>query len=551
MNQDSIELAKNKLAGCRLALFPGAFRPPHRVHFETALSLVSRPDVDQLVIIITNRCRHVPGTSKVLDTEIAEKIWSIYLQDTSGIRVEVAPHSAVKHAIGYFDRVSDYNSLLFCAGESELKRGSGRFSKIETLSQKYGIAATVIASPIPSLPGGATALRACLANDSKGYEAFIKALPYHLTAAQQEEVWQICYQGMQETRDIVRGNIQNIIERQGLGEIVNISRTKARKQDEVHCVELASGKCLFVKYANDTVKAATLGQPLSLKPRTRLYAERRALKWLAKQDGYGVKHPEIICFENISKTLILGEICPGGQYIEDDLKQAIFNPESAGRASEFLAHCHGNSDNVPPFWGDNEADRQHWENLLRLRTSGLKSEKFPDLINQNLEVLHFASRKATQQSFFHLDYCPKNIRLNGDEIGVIDFELSSNTGDPAYDFGFLLGHYLFWGIITFSRKKCLLALQTAIYRYQITRQDLWLEISPRVIAFSGATIIHCLNTNRQSPGIEKRLLDISAMLLAQTTYSDENINLIFCHIINHRFEPTVEVIKPEKIITLA
>ena len=77
-----------------IALFPGAFRPPHRAHFAALLNLVLRPDIDEVVVIITNRCRNIPGTTKVLDTDIAEHIWAIYLQDMEKVRVEVAPGSA-------------------------------------------------------------------------------------------------------------------------------------------------------------------------------------------------------------------------------------------------------------------------------------------------------------------------------------------------------------------------------------------------------------------------------------------------------------------------
>ncbi len=36
----------------------------------------------------------------------------------------------------------------------------------------------------------------------------------------------------------------------------------------------------------------------------------------------------------------------------------------------------------------------------------------------------------------NLDFCPKNILVGESTIGIIDFELSSSYGDPAYDLGF-------------------------------------------------------------------------------------------------------------------
>ena len=519
-----------------LALFPGAFRPPHLAHFETALSLASRADIDEVIIIITNRCRHIPGTSKALVPEVATKIWSIYLQDIAKIRVELAPHSAVKHAQSYFERVNTDDTLLFCAGESELKQGFGRFSKINTLSRKYAITASVIASSPPPLQGGATGIRTHLGKGRSGYEAFITALPNHLSPAQCKEVWQICFQNMREMHDIAKDKIREIIEQQGIGEIENIRIAKKAKADEIHCVQLKTGQRLFVKYANDTVKAAKLGQPLSLKPRERLYVERRALKWLANHSDYDIKLPDVIYFENKSKTLILSEVFPNGHFLEDDLKKGVFAPLVLTKISNFLANCHRTPIQVEPFWGNSEADLKHWENLLSIRTDGLQHVNLSKQLKHDLEMLKCASKKATQHGFFHLDFCPKNIRLINDEIGVIDFELSSNIGDPAYDFGFLLGHYLFWGIVVSSFSDCHQVVQRAIQSYREMIGHNWSIICPRILGFSAAAIIYCISRNKQPRQMETKLLNIATALLEQEVDSPEDFNLIFYRIFKHKFE---------------
>jgi tRNA A-37 threonylcarbamoyl transferase component Bud32/nicotinic acid mononucleotide adenylyltransferase len=536
MKQCAIDAATEKnTTGRTIALFPGAFRPPHRAHFETVHSLASRRDIDEVVVIITNRCRHVPGTTKALDTEVAEKIWSIFLQDVAKVRVEVAPNSAVKQAISYFERVNDEDTLLFCAGESVLKQGRGRFSKVGRLSRQFGIPATVISSPASKLSGGATALRAYLADGDSGREAFITALPNHLSATQCEEVWKICCQGMREMHDITKDKIRTIIGQQRIGEIENISSAKNAKTDEVHCVQLSTGKRLFVKYANDTVKAAKLGQQKGLKPRTRIYAERRALKWLANQNNYGVELPDVIYFENKSKTLVLSEVCPGGHFLEDDIKQGIFDPVVAWKASAFLAQCHSTPVHVEPFWDDAEADLQHWKNLLSLRTIGLQSDDLPEQMNQCLATLKCVSGKSNRPGFYHLDYCPKNIRLHGNEIGVIDFELSSSIGDPAYDFGFLLGHYLFWGIVTSSLSDCHQTLHTAIQSYREVIDNSWPVMCPRIVAFTGAAIIYSLKMNKQPLQMEIRLLNIATALLKHGLDSFEEINQIFHRVFNNGY----------------
>ncbi len=505
-------IAFSKAKQRRIALFPGAFRPPHRAHYATVVNLASRADIDEVVVIITNRTRHVPGTTKTLDTDIAEKIWAIYLQAMPKVRVEVAPYSAVKRAISYFERVNPGDQLLFYAGESELDFGRGRFSKVNALSQKFGISAQVVASPVPSLMGGATAVRACLTKGDAGFEEFKMALPDHLSALQYEEVWQICQQGMQEMQFIACKRIRSTIAKLAIGEIESISHANT-DPDAIHCVQLNSGKRVFVKYANDTVKAARLGRPLSLKPRARLYAERRALKWLSHHNDYKVEIPQVIYFENKVKTLVLSEILPGKRFLNEDFTQGIFDSVVAGKIGELLACWHRSLKKVPPFWGDKQADQLHWENLLDVRTLATQAINYSNDLNQSLDKLNRASKKAAHDGFFHLDLCPKNIRLDHHDWGIIDFELCSSVGDTACDFGFFLGHIVYWGVVTSSEKSCLQFLHTAISNYCEIYCDDWAEMSSRTIAFAGATIIGCLNNNQLTRKSQKHLLNIASMLL--------------------------------------
>ena len=86
-----------------VALFPGAFRPPHLNHYETVRRLAERTDVDEVVIIISNRARPVPGTRLVLDVDLAVGVWEVYLRHHPNARVEVAPAGGVRHALDLVD----------------------------------------------------------------------------------------------------------------------------------------------------------------------------------------------------------------------------------------------------------------------------------------------------------------------------------------------------------------------------------------------------------------------------------------------------------------
>ena len=523
-------IPKNKIRkGHCLALFPGAFRPPHINHYSAALDLASRPDVDEVIVIVTNRCRNVPGTTKTLDTDVAVRIWSIYLQYLPKVRVEVAPKSAVKHALGYFDRVNVGDTLLFCVGESDFRKGDGRFKKIDAMGKRTGVAASIIEGPPNTVPIRATHLRKAIALGDEGRETFMAALPIHLNSAQRTKVWSTCQQGMKEMRDIVMEKVRALIEINDLGEIDDIGIAKSGKRDEVFRAGLTNGTCLYVKYANDTVKAAKMGIPGDPKPRKRLKAERDALKWLKANTTSRVEIPIVVHFDRGTRTLIMTEVCPGGKTLQDNLKEAIFDPVVAKEASRFLAECHSTGEQLDPLWDEEEADLSHWRTMLALRTIRLESDGFSDKIHEDLERLKDASDNAREQRFVNLDFCPKNILIGELGIGVIDFELSSSIGDPAYDFGLFLGQYLFWGLVTSSGRSCQEALHEALNAYQQRIGPFWLSMRSRVVAFAGASILHSVaGKNRPyAKELEPLLLTTGVTLLSKGLHQIDDIVHIF------------------------
>ena len=499
-----------------LALFPGAFRPPHINHFSVVKDLASRPEVDEVVVIVTNRCRNIPGTTKTLDTDVALRIWAIYLQDLPQVRVEVAPKSAVKHALGYFDRVDAGDALIFSVGERDLREGDGRFKKIEEMARHRGITASVIEGPPNAVPVRATDLRKALALGEPARETFMAGLPSHLNSAQRTEVWSICRQSMQEARELIMNKVRGLFERDRLGDIEDISVAKSGKRDEIFSVRLTNGSCLFVKYANDTVKTAMIGKPGDPKPRKRLKAERDAIKWLRANASCEVEIPDVILFDRGTRTLILTDVCPGGRSLQDDLRKGIFDPAVAKKASRFLAECHSAVGKLDPLWDDETADLDHWRRMLTLRTGDIKGDEISEKIRRDLQGLREASDKARENRFVNLDYSPKNIFVGEGRIGVIDFELSSSIGDPAYDFGLFLGHYIFWGLTTSARYAYRKALLVALNAYQQTIGSYWLTMRSRITAFAGACILDSIiKYNQLLPQETKaRLLQTGETLLS-------------------------------------
>lgn len=526
------KLTKSK--GRRIALYPGAFRPPHAAHYAAVRHLLALPQIDEVVVIIANRCRVIPGTTQAFDTEVAQRVWAMYLQGVENVRVEISPHNAVVHALGYFTKVQSEDTLLFCLGEADFEDGDDRFRTLQHLSVETGINAEVLSAPTGSIPIRATVLREALVKGEDQKGEFFSALPTHLTRNQQEVVWSLCQQNMREIGDVLKEKVMTLLEGMNLGPIQDLWNTHFGKMDPVFCLQLKDNQRLFIKYAGDTVGAGTLGQRLSPKPRRRLATERRALRWLKGNMRRNVEFPEIVHFDKSTWTLVTTEVCPGGTSLESQLQKGNFDPVIAGKASQFLAECHTISHPVPPLWGSAEADRQHWKRILALKTSSLEVETCSTDIRNNLGTLLFASGNAEENCFVHLDFQPKNIFISGDNIGIIDFELSSNIGDPAFDLGIFLGHYVHGILASAKDASWKHALKFALQSYQKGVGKLWKSMDSRVIAFTGTTLlnIQAREDVRPNQDLAGRMMQAGIFLLAQVAKKHIDAERILCQAIN-------------------
>ncbi len=529
------------IEGRCIALYPGAFRPPHAAHLTAVLDLAGRPDVDQVVVIISNRCRNIPGTTQALDADVARRIWSIYLHGIPKVRIEVAPHTSVKHALGYFDRVETGDTLLFCIGEADAEQGDERFEQIEDLSSRTGISARLVPAPTGSITVRATDLRTMLGRGEAGRDAFTSTLPAHLNAAQRADVWDVCLDGMRETGDIIQMKVRKILETHNLGDIHEIHSLCGGKLDQVYRVSFKDGRRYFAKYAGDTVGAESVGEKLRFKPRRRLSAERRALNRLRDNGIDEVDLPDVVLFDKETLTLVLTEICPGGTPLLNDLKKGLFDPKIAGQASHFLARCHTLAAPIAPVWGDRDTDRLHWHTMLALRTVGIKTDAVSEPIRNDLAVLKQASEAASEQtgenSLLILDDISQNILLGTQRIGVIDFELCSSSGDPAYDLGLFLGDYILFGLITGSGHSAQIALREALNAYRQRVGNRWMAMRSRVVSFAGAAMLHHLMGPRRMvvQSFEPRVVHTAAALLSSGLGEVEEIDSILGSAISGRF----------------
>ena len=466
-----------------IALFPGAFRPPHKAHLIAIRSLLARSDIDQIVRII-------PGTTQALAADVALKILHIFVHDEPRINIEIAPHTAIKHAFSYFNKCQAGDHLIFCIGENDARDGDVRFNQLAELSQNSGITAETTTAPTGSMSLRATDLRKMLDQDKRGQQLFFSALPESLSSTQKNQVWELCQSHRQEISHLLQQKIVALIQQHQLGELNKLQAAGHKKLDQVFIAQFSDRSSLYLKYAGDTLVDDTgkvndkITQP---KPRRRIATERRTLQRLRDYQLDTVELAELVLFDKATWSSAQTEVLAKGNTLQDELISARFDPAIASKISHFLANCH-NAPAMPPVWGEIETDQQHWQTMLERNTTGLSLEPRWHHLKPHLQQLKQASQLASSNHLYLLDLKPSNIRIQDNTVGIVDFELCSTVGDPAFDLGRLLADYLSWGISTESITACADAISAILSRYQQTFKA-WGQISTRLLAFCAVGLL--------------------------------------------------------------
>ena len=489
--------------GRTTALFPGAFRPPHINHLQTVRRLAGRSDIDEVVVIITNRWRAVPGSDKVLGPKLALDIWSIYLANNPKVRVEVADGSAVALALAHVDRADDGDRVLLVVGSKEAAEGRGRFAKLRDRAPRAGVRVEIVTGAPDVRPVSATDLRRALGAGEQGRDRFVAGLPTSLDESQQQAIWDLCRQAMITERDVTVERIAAVLGANDLPVVDQIRPATAPKRDLLHRATVAEQGPVYIKYANDTVSSARFDAD-GPKPRRRLKAEREALTCLNRAVGpegptvFDVAVPEVVCFDRGAKTLVLTEVCPGGRTLGDDLTAGRFDPVVSAALARFLACMHAA---VPrePLWDDQAADLSRWRAALAVAITDSRDlsslgSVAASAFRSLAPVLRHASDTARAPGLHHLDLRPQQVLLAGGQLAVIDFERAANVGDPAFDLGCLLGHYLVAGLRRGSGERaapesCRAAVESAVATYARAVGDRWAEMEGRVVGFAGMVLL--------------------------------------------------------------
>ena len=189
-----------------IALYPGSFKPPHAAHLYAVQHLLNNVQVAKVVIIISNRCRLIPGTNRAIDAKAARELFRKLLHSSAlpldRIRIEIAKHRATSHALDYFDKAGVTQQLLFCLGSADFAAQDDRFAQVRKCSRKTGIPARIEVLPKAPFDVHAIDLRRFLSMGAAGRKGFILALPRALSTRQKKVIWEDCRHSLRPISEI-------------------------------------------------------------------------------------------------------------------------------------------------------------------------------------------------------------------------------------------------------------------------------------------------------------------------------------------------------------
>jgi aminoglycoside phosphotransferase (APT) family kinase protein len=138
-----------------------------------------------------------------------------------------------------------------------------------------------------------------------------------------------------------------------------------------------------------------------------------------------------------------------------------------------------------------------------MRTTGvLARAELPPETEDEVRCLYAAAKAAERTGMVsHLDAAPKNVLLGRDgEVALLDFELGAAVSDPAYDPGFLAGHYLLMGENHLAMRDSAREAVRAILRgYPETGGELDSGWGDRVLRYAGLVMLYRIYGSSPAP----------------------------------------------------
>ena len=181
------QVAITEKDGKRIALFPGKFKPPHRGHFDYVNKIAKRPDVDEVIVLIS------PVDYPEVSNEQSLRIWEEYLENgepniTAKIADYRSPVQAVYEFVADPSSVREGDTVLLVKSSKDV--GDKRFDRAQSYAERHNPGVNVediVEDPVQSNNGlvySARDMRKAIATGDK--ETFLSYVP---PSADGEALW--------------------------------------------------------------------------------------------------------------------------------------------------------------------------------------------------------------------------------------------------------------------------------------------------------------------------------------------------------------------------
>lgn len=194
------------------------------------------------------------------------------------------------------------------------------------------------------------------------------------------------------------------------------------------------GHDVYLRQALDHIKA----DPRAKVSPQRIFYEFAVLKRLSSEIFVGFDHevtPKPYFLDKENFIIILSDVRKGSPILVDELSKGRLHPETGENLGKVLATLHKKTWGIETFELDKEGNEKQLQRHFYNRLEQAQ-EKFPELTEKLIKESSWATT-----TFVAGDFASKNIFIHPDNtISFVDLERSF-VGDPAFDIGFLLGHY--------------------------------------------------------------------------------------------------------------
>lgn len=278
--------------------------------------------------------------------------------------------------------------------------------------------------------------------------------------------------------------------------IIKVSTIDTGVMNYVYRACAKDGSIYYLKQALKDAKSKNkLSKDLALVNKNRIESEYRSITTLKnyfhKRNLFML--PDIVSFDKQNSILITPDLGASG-FLQEDLEGGIFDVDIARNIGDYIAYQHSATFNKNIVIRKTLAEEiKHWKFFLSLRTKSLlKNAALADLKKEIINVYEDGVTH-TNKLLVHMDFCPKNILYSpGKNIAIVDFEFSSGLGDPAYDLGFIIGHYLLFAAISTHKH---LAVDSIFRIYNHYLRNVWglvfsTNIGVRAWKYAGCTLLY-------------------------------------------------------------